>query len=134
MVEDVAGICRLCDLKFQFLPLKFVPRDVVFQDRAFFPADNHFGYYLFCQEKIVFQYGNLIVEPVKVKIFPGQKEKDFLTVHLQVQVCHFLFDSGDLDACVNGSSGIDDLGRFQGEIVSPTRNFNFRRISEVPVP
>lgn len=64
MVGDFPGIRHPCQLQVQLFLLQFVARDVVFQDRALFPAGFHVGNDLLGQFQVLSQHPDLVVQPV----------------------------------------------------------------------
>lgn len=134
VVGDFPGIRHPCQLQVQLFLLQFVARDVVFQDRALFPAGFHVGNDLLGQFQVLSQHPDLVVQPVKVQVTPCQHEANLLDVLLQVKFCQHLAKLRLPDAAADGPAGIDDLPGLQREVVAEVRHVHGHAVAEIPVP
>lgn len=94
----------------------------------------HISYDFIRQFNILFQYADLVVQPVNVQVMPVKQKTYFLNILLQVEFRQQFPQFSLSDAAVYRASRIYDLLRLERETVAEMRHIHRHRVAEIPVP
>ena len=133
MVQDAPVVSERRKTEFEAFHLEFVSGDVVLQRhsvRLFLldVVDELAG-----QLDVLFIHLDAVVYLIEVEILAEGDEANLLSGEFHAYFCLLLSEFGELDACVDGSTGVNHLLCLEGEVVAEMWGFQTMNVAEVTV-
>lgn len=85
------------------------------------------------QLDVLFIHLDAVVYLIEVEILPQGDEANLLTGEFYAYFCLLLSEFGELNACVDGSTGVNHLLCLEGEVVAEMWRFQAMNVAEVTV-
>ena len=133
MVQDASVVPECRQTEFEAFHLEFVSGDVVLQRHSVRLLLLDVVDELTGQLDVLFVHLDAVVYLIKVEILPQGDEANLLSGEFHAYLCLLLSEFGELDACVDGSTGVNHLLCLEGEVVAEMWGFQTMNVAEVAV-
>ena len=133
MVQDAPVVSERRQTELETFHLEFVSGNVVLQRHSvrLFLLDVIND--LAGQLDVLFIHLDAVVYLVKVEILPQGDEANLLSGEFHAYLCLLLSEFGELDTCVDGSTGVNHLLCLEGKVVAEMWGFQTMNVAEVTV-
>ena len=133
MVQDAPVVSERRQTEFEAFHLEFVSGDIVLQRHALCLLLLDIFDELTGQFDVLLIYLDAVVYLVKVEILTEGDEANLLSGKFHAYLCLLLSEFGELDACIDGSTGINHLLCLEGEVVAEMWGLQTMNVAEVAV-
>ena len=133
MVQDAPVVSERRQTELEAFHLEFVSGDVVLQRHSLRLLLLDILDELAGQFDVLFIYLDAVVYLIEVEILTEGDEANLLSGKFHAYFCLLLSEFSELDACVDGSTGVNYLLSLEGEIVAEMWGFQTMNVAEVTV-
>ena len=133
MVQDASVVPERRKTEFETFHLELVSGDVILQRHSVCLFLLDVVDELAGQLDVLFIHLDAVVYLIKVEILAEGDEANLLSGEFHAYFCLLLSEFGELDACIDGSTGINHLLCLEGEVVAEMWGFQTMNVAEVAV-